>query len=179
MTTRDKRALYIMVPGIIFVGWRVVSLLGDKPVGPLSASAAPTPDSSADAALPPVAADGPKQNDVRWSAQLATASQPWKRDPFRYPEIIAKPVIVAAASSPVVEAAPGPPPYRVTGISAVDGNRRAILTDRVVEPGSVLEEGWQVTDISGASVIVRRGKYEYELRLGRDGAISRHTLTPE
>ncbi len=174
MTIRERRALYIMIGGIAFIGWRLHGVLSDHPKTPAAAQADVLAGQAPDTDPLPGDPHRPPRNDPRWPAQLVTASQPWQRDPFRYPEIIVNTMPVVTASMPVGNDDPGPPAFRLSGISQVGGTRRAIVGDRAVGPGTVMEDGWQVTDISSASVSVRRGKFEYELRLGQDGAIRRH-----
>ncbi len=162
MNRRTKRVLMILAPASAILTWRVYVLFSDL-LPAHAGAAAPTPTALHDA--PPVPAAGSERMmpDPTWTAQAVVQQESWRRDPF-FPSTAR---LVTEAGPVVVAGAPQPPDWRLTGIAASGEHYTAILDDRVVRIGSVLEDAYRVTDITDSSVLVRNGNWQFRFRLGR------------
>lgn len=179
MTPRDKKALYVLVPGVLVLVWKLIGLAGGSSTpAPASAESA-SPQGLAAAMSPPVEAAPTSPADAR--APRVEAISPavlmlqekrlklrWTRDPFA-------PVFGPAASAGVASSGDGnpAPPWRLTGISRQGGRRIAILGGRLVTEGVVLDDRYRVIRVADREVVVRDDAWEYRFALGVEAVESR------
>lgn len=174
MTTREKRAMCITIPGTLFVAWRIYAVLAGA--GPAAASAGQATPASPESAAPPMTSasqcDARAQADTRLARQAELDKAEWTRDPFAPPEV-PRPDTLPVASQKTDDGAPAPPALRFTGVSEVKGKLVALLGGKLVRKGMVLEGGIEVTDITARTVVLRSGRWSFHYRLGQTAVQTR------
>ncbi len=180
MSRREKQCLYVLVPGAIFLAWRIVAIMGR--VTPASAAAAPIPANPAPPMPAAVALDPTPAilgatfksqtgeivyaDDPRIILQQAGAAPAtWPRDPFYSPRLTER--TQANVPGPAAEKSPAAPPWQLTGISVCDGRLAALLGDHIVTEGAVIDNDFKIVEITSNSVLVERNGWEFRYRLGQ------------
>jgi len=176
VNSRNKRALYVLVPGAIILVWRVWAILSGG--SPQRADAGSTAEAATvQEAYPPVtspmsgrAAVGiTAKDDPRLALQAQLEQGPWTRHPFRP----AKPRVLEAPTqrppAPPLERLPAPH-WNMTGVMRTGGKYAAILNGQTVSVGDVVEGGFEVVNVTLDSVTVRHRGWTFRYLLGRPHA---------
>jgi hypothetical protein len=171
MNARKKKVLTVLCAGSVFLTWRGYVLVTERLIPAMSHAAAPgapveQPPQPANASAS--AAGTAAELSGLLSRQATVADQPWGRDPFA-----AVPGAEHEAGQPVVadssrDRPPPPPKMRLTGVSRSDGHWLAVMRDKIVRVGDVIDGQFTVTEITKQSITITSGRWAYRYGMGTE-----------
>ncbi len=173
MDARRKKLIWVLGVASPILVWRVSGLITEY--APANAQADPL----VNAVDFTVAVDSPDPADAhdylspRWQQQEAAAQQPWGRDPF----VNALGMIgrdrpaQANDTNQNHSAAPQPPSSAFTGASTSNGRWLAVIGDRIVGVGDVIDDRYEVVEITEWSTTLVSGRWAFRLELGSPEAV--------